>query len=243
MPTNWDDVAGDAAAQTDKELEAGLNKLMSADTAKLFPNPIDREKVNALIKTIRQETNYNKRAAAFKGILVTIGSDLAKAVKAAMLTLAVFFLVGTGCAMAATISSPIAFAVEEAPAASSSLFNFGDFFQAARAGYAIDQHGKLTDVYYAGFQSYHNKAGVDFVTLNIGYEGATKRPAFITGARLDNIIPLIWGGSWGKAHVTTAKLPTIEFSTFISVWPKSMDNLWDLDARYGLALAIGFPRP
>lgn len=131
---------------------------------------------------------------------------------------------------------------QEVKPADTSLFNFGDFFQSIRAGYGIDQHGQKSDIYYTAFQRYHNKAGVDFVTLNVGYNGVEQHPVFMTGIRLDNIIPLIWGGSWGQAHVTTAKLPTFEFGPFVSMWPKNADNLWNMDVKYGLGIAIGFPK-
>jgi hypothetical protein len=35
----------------------------------------------------------------------------------------------------------------------------------------------------------------------------------------------------------------LELSAYASVWPKSSSDLWDLDFHYGLALAIGFPKP
>jgi hypothetical protein len=124
--------------------------------------------------------------------------------------------------------------------AETSLFNFGEFFKAARVGYSINQHGERSEIYYTALQTFHSKAGVEFVTLNIGYEGAAKRPAVSTGIRLDNLIPMVWGSDWGKAHVTTAQMPTFEFGPYISAWPKDPKSMWHLDVWYGLSLAIGF---
>ena len=159
--------------------------------------------------------------------------------KKLILTTAALFLIGAMAGLSR--AQEIVPVYTPVPAVNSSLFNFGDFFHSLRAGYGIDQHGQKADIYYTAFQRYHNKSGVDFLTLNIGYNGVEKHPMFMTGIRLDNIVPLIWGGTWGKAHVTTASLPTFEFGPFISVWPKSMDNVWRLDMKYGVGLAIGFP--
>jgi len=124
--------------------------------------------------------------------------------------------------------------------AESPLFNFGEFFKAARVGYVVNQHGVRSEIYYTALQTFHSKDGVEFVTLNIGYEGAAKRPAFSTGIRLDNLIPMVWGSDWGKAHVSTAQMPTFEFGPYISAWPKDSSNMWKLDVWYGLSMAIGF---
>ena len=200
--TDWDNVAGDAAAQTDKELEAGLNKLMAADISKLFPNPIDREKVNALVKTIRQETNYNKRAAAFKGIMVTIGADLAKAVKAAMLTLAVFFLIGAGRAAAEDITV--------------SGVNIKDLVSNTRIGVWLPfEGGKTFKTIYTPLINFHDAAGVEYVVLDVGSAAPgelTQGYAFLgLGVRLDNILAKSMGlSNWIKAHFSAVELPAIE---------------------------------
>jgi len=130
--------------------------------------------------------------------------------------------------------------VMAAPSAAASLLNFGEFFSSVRAGYVINQHGEKSEIFYTPVQVFHNRAGVEFVSINAGYESEPKRPALSLGVRADNIIPLIWGGEWGKAHVTTAKLPTLEFGPYVSTWPKGDGNLWHLDFWYGLSVAVGF---
>lgn len=104
----------------------------------------------------------------------------------------------------------------------------------------MNQHGQRSEIFYTAVQRFHNKAGMDFLSLNVGYETALKRPAVTAGLRLDNILPLTWSGEWGRDHVTTAKLPTFEFGPYVSAWPKSADNLWQLDVFYGISLAVGF---
>ena len=128
----------------------------------------------------------------------------------------------------------------QSPPVSNALFNFGDLLHSMRAGYAVDQHGKKSEVYYTAVYDFHNTAGVSFTTFNIGYEGIGKHPILMTGVRLDNILPLIWSGDWGKKHVSTAKLPTFEFGPFVSIWPINSDNLWKMNFKYGIAGAIGF---
>lgn len=128
-----------------------------------------------------------------------------------------------------------------APAmAGTNLFNYGEFFKSMRAGYSVNQHGQSSEILYTALQTFHSKDGIDFLALNIGYEAAMKRPAVTMGVRVDNILPLLWRGEWGRAHVTTAKLPTIEFGPYASFWPKSSSDLWKLDTYYGLNLAVGF---
>ena len=128
----------------------------------------------------------------------------------------------------------------QSPPVASSLFNFGDFLHSMRAGYAVDQHGKKSEVYYTAVYDFHNSNGVSFATFNVGYEGIAKHPILMTGIRLDNILPLVWSGEWGKKHVSTAKLPTFEFGPFISVWPISNENLWKMNFKYGIGGAVGF---
>lgn len=120
------------------------------------------------------------------------------------------------------------------------LLNFGEFFSSVRAGYVINQHGEKSEIFYTPVQVFHSRSGVEYVSINAGYENTAKRPAISMGVRADNLIPLIWGGDWGKAHVTTAKLPTLEFGPYVSTWPKGDGNLWHLDFWYGVSFAVGF---
>lgn len=123
---------------------------------------------------------------------------------------------------------------------STDLFNFGELLHNLRAGYAVDQHGQKTTIFYAAVYDFHNAAKVSLVTLNIGYEGTLKKPSIFLGVRADNLIPMVWGGDWGKVHVTTAKLPTLEFGPWVSVWPKSNEDIWNLAVRVGVGGALGF---
>lgn len=228
MSTDWNKIAASAAEKTDKELAAGIEKLMGADIGKLFPAPADAAKVRELIQAIRVKTAYNERVAAFKAISATMGADLLKMVKGAMFALVLCLLAGIGQASA-----------QEAPA-KTSLFDFGDFFANVRGGYAINQHQQISTVFYTPWKVFHTKADLPLASINLGYDGLQKRPLVAIGLRADNLDSLLWNGKWGKEHVTTAKLPSLEFGPFISLWPVKTDTGYKLDVSYGAALAIGF---
>src|SRR3990167_1100285 len=225
MATNWDKVGENAADKTDKELAAGIERLITGDIGKLFPVPADAAKVRALCQQIRVKTAYNERVAAFKAISATLGADLLKAVKAAMLGLVICLI-------------PLSVKAEISPV-QETMLNFGQLFKTIRVGYAIDQHGASASIFYTSILTLHTQGGVDLVSFNIGYEGIEKRPTTMIGIRLDNIIPLAVSGDWGKKHVSTSKLPSFEAGPFISFWPKDSSNLWELSVRYGLGAAIG----
>jgi len=200
--TDWDKVAGESAEQTDKELEAGLSKLLTIDTVKLFPNPIDREKVNALIKTIRQETNYNKRVAAFKAISITIGADLAKAVKAAIFTLALFFVFGAGRAVAQV--PPITAIDLSAPLSD------------ARLGLAWNGSGKQLGVAYVPLMYWVGSESQEYATLNLGASDKldTGKAGYLVsaGPRIDTLFVKLAGTNFAKKHLRFAILPPLQIS-------------------------------
>lgn len=236
--TDWEKTAEGAADKTDKELAAGLDKLMAVNTAALFPVPADKAKVDDLIKKIKTATAYNERIAIFKAAGLTLGEGLLKAVKKVMLTL-LLGLIAAGWVAAQVSTIP---AEPPLSTTTTSLFDFGNFFKALRGGYSFNQHLEKSTVFYTAVQSFHDLAGLEMVTLNAGYDGASKRPVFLIGDRLDNQIPKIWGGKWGKAHVTTASLPTIEFGPYVSGWPIKTGHGYKIDVNYGVVLAIGFPK-
>lgn len=127
-----------------------------------------------------------------------------------------------------------------AMAADTSLFDFGGFFSSVRAGYAINQHLEKSEIFYTAIQSFHDLNGVELINLDAGYEALNKRPLLAISARFDNIIPRLWGSDWGKAHISTAKLPTLEFGPFISGWPVKTTNGYKINVSYGVTVAIGF---
>jgi len=123
-------------------------------------------------------------------------------------------------------------------------FDFVSASKALRLGYAFNQHGQKSTIYYTHLQWYNDVPNEELINFNIGYEVSSeyvcKRPLIQIGGRLDNLIPKIWGGAWGKAHITTVSLPTMEFGPYVSAWPRKVNNKWTLDLFYGLAGAIGF---
>lgn len=275
--TDWTKVGENAADKTDKELAAGIERLITSDIGKLFPVPADAAKIRLLCQHIRVKTAYNERVAAFKAISATLGGDLLTTVKKAMfpLILMVLAFVGQVGAQEAAVgekppligtitltSSPGSLpAVEFTPTpkrelpppmesvtvapspptdSKTSLFDFGDFFANVRGGYAMNQHMELSTVFYTPWKVFHTADDLTLASINLGYDGLQKRPLVAIGLRADNIDSLLWNGKWGKAHVTTAKLPSLEFGPFVSLWPVKTANGYKLDVSYGAALAIGF---
>lgn len=125
-------------------------------------------------------------------------------------------------------------------AADTSLFNWGELIHQLRAGYAVNQHGEKGPVYYTNIITVHNGNAVDLLSLNAGYEGSTKHPTIAIGMRFDNMIPLFFNNAWGEKHISVSKLPTFECGPFVSAWPKTGDNFWDMAVNYGVIAALGF---
>jgi hypothetical protein len=123
--------------------------------------------------------------------------------------------------------------------AADTLFDFGGLFSSARAGYAINQDLEKSEIFYTAIQSYH-QGDIELINLDAGYEALNKCPLLALNVRLDNIIPRLWGSDWGKAHISTAKLPTIEFGPFLSGWPIRTTNGYRIEMSYGISVAIGF---
>lgn len=233
MSTDWEKVADGAMEKTEKELSAGIERLITGNLAKLFPNPADAEKVRELCLQVRVKSSYNERIAVFKALSASLGSTLGAAVKKAMFPLILMMLVLTGQVRAQV--EPVT-----PPVKTSSLFDFGDFFKNVRGGYTMNQHQQLSTVFYTPWKVFHTKEKLPLASINLGYDGLQKRPLVAIGMRADNLDSLLWNGKWGKEHVTTAKLPSLEFGPFVSVWPVKTDTGYKLDVSYGAALAIGF---
>lgn len=230
---DWKKIANNAGDKVDAELAAGLDRLAKKDLTGLFPVPADKAKVEGLIKAINASSSYNERVAAFKAVAAVLGADALKMLKGAMLALLVCLAFAP--AARAQVVEPPAPVVQ-----TTSLFDFGDFFANVRGGYAINQHQQLSTVFYTPWKVFHTKEKLPLASINLGYDGLQKRPLVAVGLRADNLDSLLWNGKWGKEHVTTAKLPSLEFGPFVSVWPVKTDKGYKLDVSYGAALAIGF---
>ena len=123
-----------------------------------------------------------------------------------------------------------------------SMLNYGDFFAKARAGYSVNQHMEKSTVIYSAVERLHTTAGLELASVNAGYDLTSKHPLCSMGVRADNLIPLIWGGSWGQAHISTAILPAVEFGPYVSMWPKNNGGKFAMDFWYGAIIAIGFSK-
>lgn len=132
------------------------------------------------------------------------------------------------------------FSAVQARAVDTSLFNVGEFLTGMRAGYAINQHLEKSTVFYKTVKSFRTIEGMELVTMSIGYDGLQKRPLLAVGLRVDNLDSLLWNGTWGKAHVVSAKLPTFEFGPYASAWPIKTSKGYAVDFYYGVVAALGF---
>ena len=202
--TDWNNVAGGAAGKTDKELAAGIEKLMAADIGKLFPAPADAAKVRELIQAIRVKTAYNERIAAFKAISATLGGDLLAVVKKAMLCLAVVLLVGAGQARAQLVPEPITAIALNAPLAD------------ARIGLAWNHKGEQLGIAYVPLMYWVGADGQEYATLNLGATDklATGRAGYLVsfGPRIDTLVRKAAGSKFWRGHLRFAILPPLQIN-------------------------------
>ena len=196
--TDWDNEADKAAKQTDKELAAGLDKLMAADLTALYPNEADRKRVQELVNAIKVQTDKNERIAAFKAIGATLGMDVIKLAKKAMLALALGLLAGLGVAHAQVttldLNNPLA---------------------DPRAGFAWDaQGGRLGVAYVPVVYWVGASSGLEYATLNWGMSDtlANGHKAMLVsiGPRVDNIFTWLAGQGFSKRHLRFAGLPPVQ---------------------------------
>lgn len=224
MATDWNKAAQNAADKTDKELAAGIERLITSDISKLFPVPADAAKIRLLCHHIRCKTAYNERVAAFRAISATLGADLLKAVKGAMFPLILIVMAFAGQVRAQEITA--------------SGINIKDLLANTRVGVWLPiEGGRTFKTVYAPVVWLHGLNGTEYICLDAG----AAAPGEITqgygmlalGIRVDNLLDKALGISkWTKAHISAAKLPTIE----AGVAPM----LYQSKIRFGWNLAIKF---
>ena len=122
------------------------------------------------------------------------------------------------------------------------MLDFSGFFAKARAGFAVNNHMEKSTVVYASVIELHDSAGLELVNFNAVYNATDKRVFPALGLRADNLITKLWSGPWGKAHVTTAALPAIEFGPYVAAWPLSDKGRIKVDWSYGVVLGVGFAK-
>lgn len=126
--------------------------------------------------------------------------------------------------------------------AESPMLDFSSFFAKARAGISVNQHMEKSTIIYSAVERLHTTAGIELMNLNAGYDLTSKHPVLAFGIRADNLIPMLWDGEWGRAHVSTAALPAIEFGPYLAAWPRNADGKVKLDFWYGIVAAVGFSK-
>ena len=222
--TNWDDIAKNAAEETDSELEAGLQKLLKRDTAGLMPAPADQAALDALMAKINTNTRYNERLAAFKACAGALTADGLKALRKAML------------ALLACLALAVPAAAQQDVTASG--INIKEFLSNTRVGVWLPVKGGRTfKTVYAPIVWIHGTDGTEYVCLDAGAAAPgeiTSGYAMLSlGLRLDNILGKALGISgWMKKHVSSAKLPSLE----VGVAPM----LYQSKIRWGIQAAVKF---
>ena len=198
MGTNWDKAAEGAADKTDKELAAGIERLITSDIAKLFPVPADAAKVRALCQQIRVKTAYNERVAAFKAISATLGADLLKTVKKAMFPL-ILMMVLAGGVRAQEIKT----------------LDLSNPFADPRLGIALNLNGESRTVAYVP-AVYFMPGGIEYATFNFGVtndnQTGTKKLLLSVGPRIDTGIDRLSEVPWIKRNFKFIKLPPLQIS-------------------------------
>ena len=203
MVTDWGKEADEAADKTDKELAAGIKKLISTDLTGMFPNPVDAEKVRGLIKKINASTSYNDRVAAIKAVAVVLSKDATAALKKILLAALVAFTLGAVSLQAQVKAIDLSSPLDD-----------------PRAGMSWDGKGgklgvlQVPVIYWIG-----ERSGLEYVTLNGGVgdelsNGQIKGMVSI-GPRIDNLFTWLAGGSWAKRHLRFAALPPIQVTVDI----------------------------
>ena len=202
--TNWGDIAGGAADKTDKELAAGIEKLITGDIGKSFPVPADAAKVRALCRAIRVKTAYNERVAAFKAISATLGADLLAAVKKAMFCCALCLLVGASQARAQAASETITAIDLNAPLAD------------ARIGLSWSRQGEQLGIAYVPLMYWVGGKGQEYATLNLGVTDklATGKAGYLVsvGPRIDTLFRKAAGTKFSQKHLRYAILPPLQIN-------------------------------
>lgn len=197
--TDWNDVADGAGEKTDKELAARLDKLLTADLGKLFPNPADRDKVAGLIAKIKANTAYNERVAAFKAVAATLGGDALKTLKGAILALILALICSPACRAADMTAIDL-----NAPLAD------------ARIGLAWDKHGERLGVAYVPLMYWVGGQVQEYATLNLGAGDKLKNgnTSYLVsvGPRLDTLFVKMSGTKFAQRHLRFALLPPLQIT-------------------------------
>lgn len=221
--TEWNNIAKKAAQETDAELEAGLEKLTKRDTGGLMPTPPDQAALDKLISTIKAESRYNERLAAFKACAASLTSDGLKALRKAMLgLLAALALAGAASAQDITTSG----------------INIKDFLDNTRVGVWLPVEGGRTfKTVYAPIVWLHGADKTEYLCLDAGAAAPgeiTQGYAVVAlSIRVDNLLDKVLGISkWTEGHLSAAKLPSIE----VGIAPM----LYQSKVRWGALAAVKF---
>lgn len=202
MTTDWGKIADGAADKTDKELAAGIERLITSDIGKLFPVPADAAKIRLLCQQIRVKTAYNERVAAFKAISATLGADLLKTLKGAMFPLILMVLAFAG--QVGAQEAPITAIDLNAPLAD------------ARIGLAWNHKGEQLGLAYVPLMYWVGAAGQEYATLNLGATDklATGKAGYLVsmGPRIDTLFRKMAGSKFAQKHLRFALLPPLQIN-------------------------------